>query len=420
MSQILESVRLALASMWANKLRSLLTLLGNIVAVSSIITVVSLIQGVNGAVTNAIVSDLGADAFPTQRTGIVRNADEADKQRNNPRVTLDDAIAIRRFSDAVDAVMAQAQSSTRVSYLTEELQAIQVQGVSADYIEFANFDAERGRMIGPIEIERNRPVAIIGWQGADRPFGSNEPLNKIIKIAGIPFTVVGVSAKKGAVFGNSLDEFVVIPLGQYQKLFGSRQSLALMVKPRSPELASQAKDEARAALRVERRLKPREDDNFGIIASDSVLDIYNQATAGIFAVLVGVVALSLVVGGIVIMNIMLMVVSERTREIGLRKALGARRRDIIWQILTESVTLSTFGGVVGIILGFGLAILISNLSPLPAAVEMWSVALGVVITAAVGLFFGWMPARRAAMLDPIEALRRGEKNPSISKKKAPF
>jgi putative ABC transport system permease protein len=406
MSQIFESVKLALASIWANKLRSLLTLLGNIVAVSSIITVVSLIQGVNGAVTNAIVSDLGADAFTIQRTGIVRNADEADKQRSNPRVTLDDARAVRKFGDAIDAVMAQAQTSTRVAYQTEELQSIQVQGVSEDYIEFATFDAERGRMISPIEIERNRPVALIGWQVADRLFGSNDALDKIIKIAGIPFTVVGVSAKKGAVFGNSLDEFVVIPLGQYQKLFGSRQSLALMVKPRSPELSSQAKDEARIALRIERRLKARDEDNFGIIASDSVLDIYNQATAGIFAVLVGVVALSLVVGGIVIMNIMLMVVSERTREIGLRKALGAKRRDIMSQVLTESITLSLTGGVIGILIGSLFAKGLSAVTPLPASLEAWSVVVGVVITGLVGLFFGWYPARRAAMLDPIEALRR--------------
>jgi putative ABC transport system permease protein len=406
MSQVFESVKLALASIWANKLRSLLTLLGNIVAVSSIITVVSLIQGVNGAVTSAIVSDLGADAFTIVRVGIIRNADEADKQRNNPRVTLEDAQAVRKFGDAIDAVMAQAQTSTRVAYQTEELQAIQVQGVSEDYIEFSTFDAERGRMISPIEIERSRPVAIIGWQVADRLFGTSDPLNRIIKIAGLPFTVVGVSSKKGAVFGNSLDEFVVIPLGQYQKLFGSRQSLALMVKPRSPDLSSQAKDEARTALRIERRLKARDEDNFGIVASDSVLDIYRQATAGIFAVLVGVVALSLVVGGIVIMNIMLMVVSERTREIGLRKALGAKRRDIMSQVLTESVTLSLTGGVIGIVIGALFAKGLSAVTPLPAALELWSVAVGVIITALVGLFFGWYPARRAAMLDPIEALRR--------------
>jgi putative ABC transport system permease protein len=406
MSQIFESIRLALASIWANKLRSLLTLLGNIVAVSSIITVVSLIQGVNGAVTSAIVSDLGADSFTIQRMGIVRNQDEADKQRNNPRVTLEDARAIRKFGTAIEAVMAQAQTSTTVAYGTDELQAIQVQGVSEDYVEFATFDAERGRMISPIEIARNRPVTLLGWQTADRLFGAGDPLDKIVKVAGLPFTVVGVSKKKGSFFGQSLDEFVVIPLPQYQKLFGSRQSLALMVKPRDASLVTEAKDEARMALRIERRLNVREDDNFGIVGSDSVLDIYNQATAGIFAVLVGVVALSLVVGGIVIMNIMLMVVSERTREIGLRKALGAKRRDIMSQVLTESITLSLTGGVIGIAIGFAFARGLAAVTPLPASLELWSVALGVVITGLVGLFFGWYPARRAAMLDPIEALRR--------------
>jgi putative ABC transport system permease protein len=225
-------------------------------------------------------------------------------------------------------------------------------------------------------------------------------------VAGRPFRVVGVSAKRGAFFGNSLDEFVVIPLGQYQKLFGSRQSLALMVKPRDATVVSQARDEARIAMRIERRLKARDEDNFGIVASDSVLDIFHQATAGIAVVLVGIVALSLLVGGIVIMNIMLMVVSERTREIGLRKALGAKRRDIMSQVLTESVTLSLTGGVVGILIGAGFARVLAAVTPLPATLEAWSIVLGVVITALVGLFFGWYPARRAAMLDPIEALRR--------------
>jgi putative ABC transport system permease protein len=405
-AQILESIRLALATIWANKLRSLLTLLGNIVAVASIITVVALITGVNTAVSDAIVSDLGADSFVIQRTGITQNEDEFERQQSNPIVTLDDAEAVRRFGRAVGSVMAQAQTSTRVAYRSEELEMVQVQGVTEEYIEFTTFDAERGRMISPTEIHRKRNVALLGWQVADRLFGSADPIDKPVKIAGVPFRVVGVSAKKGAVFGNSLDEFVVIPLGAYQRLFGARQSLQLMVKPRDPRLAQLAKDEARIALRVERRLKPSQLDNFGLLASDSVYGLFQQATQGIALVLVGVVGLSLVVGGIVIMNIMLMVVSERTREIGLRKALGAKRRDVMWQVLTESVTLSCCGGIVGIALGAMLSSTISALTPVPSAVRPWSVALGVGITAVVGLFFGWYPARRAAMLDPIEALRR--------------
>ena len=406
MSQIVESIRLALSSIWANKLRSLLTLLGNIVAVSSIITVVALITGVNAAVSDAIVSDLGADSFVIQRTGITQNEDEFERQRSNPNVTIDDAHAVRRFALSIGSVMAQAQQSTRVAYRDEELESVQVQGVTEEYLDFTTFDAERGRMITPVEIRHKRQVALIGYQIGERLFGAADPLDKQIRVAGVNFRVIGVSAKKGSAFGNSLDEFVVIPLGAYQKLFGARQSLELMVRPRDPSLVQQAKDEARVAMRVERRLKPSQPDNFGMLASDSVLGIFQQATKGIAVVLVGVVGLSLVVGGIVIMNIMLMVVSERTREIGLRKALGAKRRDIMSQVLTESVTLSLTGGVLGVAMGSMFATLISSLTPVPASVEAWSVVLGVSITALVGLFFGWYPARRAAMLDPIDALRR--------------
>ncbi|HEX6216557.1 MAG TPA: ABC transporter permease [Vicinamibacterales bacterium] len=406
MSQIFESVVLALQSIWANKLRSVLTLLGNIVAVSSIITVVALLTGVNLAVSDAIVSDLGADSFTVQRMGMTQNEDEFERMRNNPLVTLEDAEAVKRFATTIGSVMAQAQTSSPVTYRSQEIAPVQVQGVSEEYLDFATFDAERGRMVTPTEISRKRHVVLIGWGIADRLFGPEDPLDKKIKVNGVPFTVVGVSKKKGAAFGQSLDDFVVIPLGVYQKMYGARQSLSLMIKPRDASLAALAQDETRVALRIDRGLKPAEPDNFGILASGSMMELFQQATAGIAVVLVGIVGLSLLVGGIVIMNIMLMVVSERTREIGLRKALGAKRRDIMSQVLTESITLSVVGGVIGIALGALFSTIISSLTPVPSSVEVWSVALGVAITAAVGLFFGWMPARRAAMLDPIEALRR--------------
>ena len=214
------------------------------------------------------------------------------------------------------------------------------------------------------------------------------------------------TAKRGSVLGQSQDEFAVIPLGQFQTIFGARRPLSVSVKPRDLSRISQAMDDATIALRIQRRLKPKQPDNFGMFTSDTILGIYNSATSGIFAVLIGVVGLSLVVGGIVIMNIMLMVVTERTREIGLRKALGARKSDIMAQMLTESVVLSIFGGVVGTLFGSAIALTIASLTPIPASVEVWAVALGIGITALVGLFFGLYPAMQAASLDPIEALRR--------------
>jgi putative ABC transport system permease protein len=407
MNQFVEAAIIALVSIWSNKLRSFLTVLGNIVAVTSIIAVVSLIQGMNAYVTRAIISDVGADNFTIQRMPVVRTQEDEERVRNNPRIQLSEADAVRRYSDKINAVAAQAGANARVEWGTQSLDQVQIQGVSRDYVYFSTFDADQeGRLISPAEVDRNHPVVVLGWAVADKLFGPRDPLDRIIKIRGSHFRVIGVSEKKGSMFGQSQDEFAIVPLGTFYKIFGSRPGMSLLVKPKTPELVQAAMDDATVAMRIERRLRPKDRDNFGMFTSDTLLGLYRSATAGLFAVLIGVVALSLVVGGIVIMNIMLMVVSERTREIGLRKALGARKRDIIWQILTESVTLSTMGGMVGVVLGFILALIISKLTPLPAAVQLWSVAIGIGITAFVGLFFGLYPAVRAANLDPIEALRR--------------
>jgi putative ABC transport system permease protein len=399
MSYFYESATIALQAIWASKLRSFMTVLGNIVAVTSIIAVVSLVQGMNAYVSDTIVSGVGADNFTIQRMPVVRTEADEERVRNNPRLTLRDLAAVQRYSENVGAVAAQSQSSASLSYINQTVDGVQVRGVTRDI--------ERGRLISPAEVDSSRPVTVLGWEVADKLFGPADPLDKMVKIGPLHHRVVGISKKKGSAFGNSQDNFAVVPFGTFRKMFGSRPfGLQLLVRPKTPEVTRTAMDEATVAMRIERRLRPKEPDNFGMFSSDTLLGIYQTATAGIFAVLIGVVSMSLVVGGIVIMNIMLMVVSERTREIGLRKALGARRRDIIYQILTESVTLSTFGGVVGTLLGAALAQIISKVSPLPAAVQLWSVVMGIGITALVGLFFGMYPAMRAAKLDPIEALRR--------------
>jgi putative ABC transport system permease protein len=406
MKGVLESAGIAIDAIWAAKLRSLMTVLGNIVAVTSIIAVVSLIQGLNASVKDAILSQAGADSFNIQQFPMTLSDEDFDAVRYNPRITRDDARAIERFGSEISAVMLQSQSSAQVVYRDRTLDNVEIQGVSPDFGEFSTFDAERGRLMNPIEVARSRPVALVGWDVADRLFGSVDPLEKTLQIEGIHFRVIGISAKRGSFLGQSRDAFAVIPLGQFQQIFGARRQLSLIVKPRDVLRISEAMDDASLALRVARRLKPTERDNFGVFTSETFLALYRQATNGIFAVLVGVVALSLVVGGIVIMNIMLMAVTERTREIGLRKALGARRTDIMAQMLTESVVLSVFGGAVGTVLGSGIALAISALTPVPASVEVWAVALGIGITAFVGLFFGMYPAYRASRLDPIEALRK--------------
>jgi len=406
MNKLFESAMIALDAIWSSKLRSLMTVLGNIVAVTSIIAVVSLIQGLNASVKTAILNQSGADSFNVQQFPITRSDEEFDKVRGNPRITMTDVRAVRRYSDLVSAVMLDSSGAGRITYKDKSIDQTGITGVTGEYVNFSSYDAERGRLMSPTEVDTARPVCVIGWGTADRLFGDTDPLEKTIQIEGVHFRVVGVSAKRGSVLGRSQDEFAVIPLGQFQMLFGSRRQLSMTVKPHDVADMKDAIDETTVAIRGSRRLKPRQPDNFGILTSDTILDIYHSATNGIFAVLIGVVGLSLVVGGIVIMNIMLMVVSERTREIGLRKALGARKSDILAQMLTESVVLSIFGGIIGTVSGAAIALTIARFTPIPASVEIWSIGLGISITAMVGLFFGLYPAMRAANLDPIEALGR--------------
>jgi putative ABC transport system permease protein len=408
MTQILDAIVLALSSIWVNKIRSIMMVLGNIVAVTSIIAVVSLLQGMNTYVSDAIMKDVGVGTFKVDKIGVVTDEEEERiAWRRNPDVTMLDARAIASFDpQLIDAVMAESYGRANITFGDETLEGTQVRGVSADYEEFSGYAAEAGRLPTRMEIESARNVALLGWETADKLFKGRNPVGRAIQVNGAHFTVLGVSEKKGSVFGQSQDEFVMVPLGAFQRLFGSRRSLDLTVKPSRPELVEPAMDAARVALRVKRHLRPRATDNFGMYTSDTLMGLWKTFSQGAFTILIGVVSLSLVVGGVVIMNIMLMIVSERTREIGLRKALGAKKRDIVWQVLTESTTLSMVGGLIGTLLGFGAAMIVAALTPLPARIEPWSVPLGLGMTAVVGMFFGLYPALRAASLDPIEALRK--------------
>jgi putative ABC transport system permease protein len=264
-NKFLDSVAIALSAIWAAKLRSFMTVLGNIVAVTSIIAVVSLIQGLNASIKDAILNQAGADSFNIQQFPITRSDDEFDKVRSNPRITLQDARAIRRYSSLAAAVMVDSSSQGRITYRDKSIDQTRIQGVTGEYVNFSSFDAERGRLMSPTEVETARPVVVIGWQTADRLFGTEiDPIGKIIQLEGVHFQVVGVSAKRGSVLGRSQDEFGVIPLGLFQAIFGSRRQLSVTVKPRDLAQISPTMDEATIALRIQRRLKPKQPNNWGV------------------------------------------------------------------------------------------------------------------------------------------------------------
>ena len=239
MSYFFESATIALQAIWGSKLRSFMTVLGNIVAVTSIIAVVSLVQGMNAYVSDTIVSGVGADNFTISRMPVVRTEADEERVRNNPRITLDDAAAVRRYSENVGAVAAQSQSNASLSYINQTVDGVQVRGVTRDYVHFSTFDIERGRLISPAEVDSSRPVTVIGWEVADKLFGPADPLDKMVKIGPLHHRVVGISKKKGSAFGNSQDNFAVVPFGTFRKMFGARPfGVQLLVRPKTPELTA--------------------------------------------------------------------------------------------------------------------------------------------------------------------------------------
>jgi putative ABC transport system permease protein len=372
--------------------------------VASVIAVVSFVEGLNRFVTQKLLN-AGANVFVVDKYGFITSQEAFDAASKNPDVTLDDGDALRDGMHHASMVVAETGSVAAVRYRGKVLNGIIINGRGAGYDLVDDLAIGHGRHLSELDDGERRPVAVIGPEVGEELFGSLDPIGKTIRIGQYEFEIVGVTVAKGKMFGQSQDRFVTVPVRTFQKFWQERGSFQLAVKSVDQASLDLAQQEARNILRARRHQRPGQPDRFGITTSETWLQLYRTLTGGIFVVSIGVSAISLFVGGIVIMNIMLVSVTERTREIGIRKALGARRRDILTQFLVESTTLSLAGGVIGILIGSSLALIVGAVSPLPAALSMTAVLLGVIMSTAVGVFFGSYPAARAARLDPIEALR---------------
>jgi len=401
-----EGVRLALAALWANKLRSALTLLANVVAVTSVIAVVSILEGMDAYVRNQVAEE-GSGIYSVRRVDLLKILTDFDafiESLHNPRLTLEDVEYLRDNLSLAAAVVANAETDARAQRRGQALSGVEVNGYGPDYPALREMKLVSGRHLSPLEIFRRSAVAVIGWDLRENLFPGIDPIGKYLQLGGHPLRVIGVFEAKGTVLGQSQDSFVVVPITSYVKMFGTR-GIRAMCRVRDLRQVEDAVAEARFFMRLRHRLRPTEPDDFALVTSEAFLDLWQSLSRAIFAGLVGITAISLLVGGIVIMNIMLVSVTERIREIGIRKALGATRLAILYQVLVEAVTISGVGGVIGILLGFTAASLVAAFSPLPYAIRFSAIVMAVVVTFVVGLFFGLYPANKAARLDPIEALR---------------
>ena len=408
----LEAVRLALQTIRAQKLKSAFSIVGVFIGVMFLIAVVSVVQGMNSYMTDKFAGTiLGVNTFRLRQFPDVQLGNVTDSMwrvwRRRPRVSYDDAQAVMR--GVTVPVLAAWESSTRTSLVAGRKQAKDVQVTAATelYFDIRSLAIERGRPFTGQEVQAGVPVVVLGFELADKLFEGQDPIGRDVKIYDLPYRVIGVVEKQGNLFGLSLDKFAVAPASAPLKSYVSEPRVvdAVAMKATSQSEMREAMAQAEAIMRNRRHLRPRQPDDFTLETADEVLDFWKKISVVLFWALPGLVAVSLVVGGIVIMNIMLMAVAERTREVGIRKSLGARRRDILRQFLVEATTLATVGAAGGVMLGIGLASAVAALTPLPAAVAPWSIVLGVVLGGGVGILAGVYPASRAARLDPIAALR---------------
>jgi putative ABC transport system permease protein len=403
----LEALKLAISAILSHKLRSFLTLLGVIFGVATVIVVVSLIEGFNAYVDEKI-ADIGTNAFAVRKYSIddfssVEALNAA--RRRNKDITLDDVAALRARGGAISEVGAKADALGEVKYGPTSLSRIHISATTANIADIDRLEAEAGRYFNKGEDDARRNVCFIGADVVEKLFPRSNPLGQTIRIDGRAFQIIGVGKPLGSVFGQSRDKYVAVPLATFLAHYGSRRSLSVSVTSSSEQTYQDAVDEARVVMRIRRRLAPNEKDNFGIITPSAINELRDKIFGTIQVAAIGVTSISLVVGGIVIMNIMLVSVTERTKEIGLRKSIGARRGDILKQFLAESTMLSLLGGAIGVSIAYILAKLVAVLTPVPTALPWLAVTAALLISGSVGLISGVYPAWRAARLDPIEALR---------------
>ena len=401
-----EAVKGALHSLRGSKLRSFLTLLGIILATTTLIAVMSVISGMDVYIAKN-VSSMGADGYRVQR--IVMMGFDPKKYmemlRRNPQLTREEYEFLRQRLTMTKEIGINAGRSVTVHRGTELSEDVGLQGASPNIAVITNIEAEEGRFLSETENDRHMNVAFIGHDLKDKFFAGASPIGQTITAEGVQFQVVGVAKPKGSIFGQSQDNFLIVPIDTYFKIWGARSGMGFAATALDHDHLARAQEEARMLLRAYRHLRPKEDDTFSMLTSDALLDFWNQLTGAIAATAVAVVSVFLVVGGVVIMNIMLAVVTERTHEIGIRKSVGARKRDILNQFLVESAVLSASGGIIGVIIAWVVAVLVRTFTPVPMSVPVTAVVVGVTLSAVVGLFFGIYPARQASMLDPIEDLR---------------
>jgi putative ABC transport system permease protein len=404
--QLLEAVRLALQSLWANKLRSILTLLGVIIGVGSVITVVTLTNGAKSFVTSKINSYGAATITISKMPQTFITMEEWLSFQKRKDVTYDDYLAVLSECKLCREVGAQRHGTGKIVHGTKSTTDTDIRGWTWTMPALSNLNIELGRSFTQTEDDHSSAVAIVGADIVDNVLGDGDPLGKEIRVDGAPYTVIGVGERQGKMLGMSMDNWAAIPLTSFIKKYGAHTSLSIFVDAGAGgETMEMTADEMRTIMRTRRHLAPNAPDTFSIDSSATFQNLLGKIINNFGAVVAAIATISLVVGGIVIMNIMLVAVTERTREIGVRKALGARRNDILMQFLIESATLALAGGVIGVIAGIAIAKGITLAISFPSAVELWSILVSLVVSASVGLFFGVYPAYKASSLDPIAALR---------------